>query len=79
MPRAASKTQPTRATDSTPLMNDAELARRLNVPVGWVEDKAKRQQIPCTFIGKHRRYSEAHYQQIVSADERPALNAGRAA
>ncbi|GLY21656.1 helix-turn-helix domain-containing protein [Micromonospora sp. NBRC 101691] len=73
------KTQPLTPVDAGPLMDDADLARRLKVPTSWVLDKAKAGQIPCTFIGRHRRYTEAHYQWIVSAGERPARNGRRAA
>ncbi|WDZ87226.1 hypothetical protein [Micromonospora cathayae] len=73
--------KPQTAPPSTggPLMDDAGLAHRLGVPVGWVEAKAKASEIPCTFIGKHRRYTEEHFQQIVAAGERPARNNRRAA
>jgi hypothetical protein len=74
---AKSQTNP--SVDNSPLMDDAGLAHRLGVPVGWVETKAKSEEIPCTFIGKHRRYTEAHFQEIVAAGERPARNARRAA
>lgn len=52
------------------LMTDEQLAERLQVPVSWVQEKAKAGQIPCTFIGKHRRFTEKHFQQIVAAGER---------
>ncbi|MEU4779226.1 helix-turn-helix domain-containing protein [Micromonospora sp. NPDC023633] len=64
--------QPAALVGTTPLMDDEALARRLNVKVSWVEDAAKAGRIPCTFIGRHRRYTEAHFQQIVAAGERPA-------
>lgn len=67
-----SKPQPLAPVGTAPLMDDAGLARRLNVPESWVADKAKAGQIPCTRIGRHRRYTEAHFQQIVAAGERPA-------
>lgn len=73
------KIQSTPQVDTSPLMDDAALAHRLGVPVGWVEAKAKAAEIPCTFIGKHRRYTERHFQDIVAAGERPARNAPRRA
>jgi len=69
------RTPPGAPLQTGPLMDDADLAMRLNVPKSWVEDQAKAGRIPCTFIGRHRRFTEAHFQQIVVAGERPARNA----
>lgn len=74
MARAAQPTPPNAPVGTGPLMDNKALADRLNVKVSWVEDAAKAGRIPCTFIGRHRRYTEAHYQQIVAAGERPATN-----
>ncbi|MFC6017757.1 helix-turn-helix domain-containing protein [Plantactinospora solaniradicis] len=59
------------------LMTDEQLAKRLQVPVSWVKDKAKAGEIPHTFIGRHRRYTEKHFEQIVAAGNQPVRGARR--
>ena len=68
---------PLTKADLDPLLTDQELADLLKVKLSWVQDAAKEQTIPCTFLpgGKLRRYTPEHYRQIVAQGERPALNA----
>lgn len=75
-PAKATPKPPTKA-DLDPLLTDQELAALLKVQLSWVQDAAKEQKIPCTFLpgGKLRRYTPEHYRQIVAMGERPARNA----
>ncbi|WP_409463261.1 helix-turn-helix domain-containing protein [Amycolatopsis sp. GA6-003] len=40
-------------------------ARRLTVPESWLRREAGERKIPCTFLGKHLRFSEADLHAIV--------------
>jgi excisionase family DNA binding protein len=51
---------PTTALLHTP----ADAARLLAVPESWLRRKAGRRQIPCTFVGKHLRFSAANLAEI---------------
>jgi excisionase family DNA binding protein len=46
------------------LHTPAEAAEILRVPESWLRTKVAARAIPCTFIGKHLRFSEADIQQI---------------
>jgi excisionase family DNA binding protein len=46
------------------LHTPAEAAEILRVPESWLRTKVTARVIPCTFIGKHLRFSEADIQQI---------------
>jgi excisionase family DNA binding protein len=54
---------------TAPLLNKAQLAELLGVPVGWVDQATAAQTIPFTKIGKHIRFSETHVAAIVAAGE----------
>ncbi len=57
-------------------MNDAQLytpaeaAQILKVPESWLRKKAAARVIPCTFVGKHLRFSSADMATIVAAGAR---------
>lgn len=40
-------------------------ARRLTIPESWLRREAGERKIPCTFLGKHLRFSEADLRAIV--------------
>ena len=50
----------------------AEAAGILRVRESWLRRKAAARQIPCTFLGKHLRFSAADLAAIVAANARPA-------
>jgi excisionase family DNA binding protein len=63
-------------TDDGPLLyTPAEAARRLRVRESWLRKKAAAHEVPCTFLGKHLRFSPTDLTAIVAASARPA--AGR--
>ncbi|MHA4950613.1 helix-turn-helix domain-containing protein [Micromonospora sp. SD19] len=49
------------------LYTPAEAAARLCVPESWLRRRAGRRQIPCTFLGKHLRFSAADLAAIIAA------------
>jgi hypothetical protein len=54
----------------------AETAEILKVPESWLKVKATARVIPCTFIGKHLRFSDQDISAIIAAGARPALRSG---
>jgi excisionase family DNA binding protein len=62
------------ATGDGPLLyTPAEAARRLQVRESWLRKKAAAREIPCTFLGRHLRFSPADLATIVAACARPAV------
>jgi excisionase family DNA binding protein len=57
----------------------AEAAEILRVRESWLKTKASARAIPCTFIGKHLRFSDADIEEIMRAGARQpsALQRGR--
>ncbi|MFI6273123.1 helix-turn-helix domain-containing protein [Micromonospora zamorensis] len=53
------------------LYTPAEAAARLCVPESWLRRRAGRRQIPCTFLGKHLRFSPADLTAIIAAAAQP--------
>ncbi|MFJ2081269.1 helix-turn-helix domain-containing protein [Micromonospora chokoriensis] len=53
------------------LYTPAEAAARLRVPESWLRRRAGRRQIPCTFLGKHLRFSSADLAAIIAAAAQP--------
>jgi excisionase family DNA binding protein len=53
-----------------------EAARLLGVKPSWLRRKAAARAIPCTFLGKHLRFSRADLEAIVAAGEQ-APRSGR--
>ena len=65
-PEAAARTP--LAGDAAPLLyTPAEAAALLAVPESWLRRKAGRRLIPCTFLGKHLRFSPANLADITQA------------
>jgi excisionase family DNA binding protein len=51
-----------------PLLYTAQQAADLlQVPVSWLRKKASARAVPCTFIGKHLRFSHADITAIIAA------------
>jgi excisionase family DNA binding protein len=60
------------ADDGPVLYTPAEAAQRLRVRESWLRKKAAARAVPCTFLGKHLRFSPADLAAIVAAAARPA-------
>ncbi|MBF9132191.1 helix-turn-helix domain-containing protein [Plantactinospora sp. S1510] len=59
--------------DSQPLLyTPAEAAQRLQVRESWLRKKAAARQVPCTFLGKHLRFSPADLAAIITNAAQPA-------
>lgn len=61
-----------------------QAAALLNVPASWLRKKAAARAIPCTFLGKHLRFSDADLDQIIAdgakepaTTRRPRQTSGR--
>src|SRR2546426_981499 len=55
-------------SESTPMLYTAEQAAHLlQVRVSWLRKKATARAVPCTFVGKHLRFSPADLAAIVAA------------
>jgi excisionase family DNA binding protein len=61
-----------RTPNPSVLLTPAEAAIRLHVRESWLRKKAAARAIPCTFLGKHLRFSEADLAAIVAAANQPA-------
>jgi excisionase family DNA binding protein len=74
-PHPTNSTTPSTAvpTDGPLLYTPAEAAQRLRVRESWLRKKAAARQVPCTFLGKHLRFSPADLAAIVAASARPAV------
>jgi excisionase family DNA binding protein len=55
------------------LYTPAEAAQQLRVRESWLRKKAAARDVPCTFLGKHLRFSPADLAAIVAASARPAV------
>jgi excisionase family DNA binding protein len=53
------------------LYTPAEAAAQLAVPESWLRRKAGRRLIPCTFVGKHLRFSAANLAEIADTGSQP--------
>lgn len=68
------------AGDPVPtLFTPAQAADLLQVPESWLRRRAARRLVPCTFLGKHLRFSRANLDQILADAARPATTTPRAA
>jgi hypothetical protein len=59
------------STDRLPLRTPAQAAQLLAVPESWLRGKAAARTIPCTFLGKHLRFSPADLAAISVAGAQP--------
>jgi hypothetical protein len=61
------------AGDPVPtLFTPTQAAELLQVPESWLRRRAARRLVPCTFLGKHLRFSHANLHQIITDATRPA-------
>jgi hypothetical protein len=58
--------------DPSVLLTPAEAGIRLRVRESWLRKKAAARAIPCTFLGKHLRFSEADLAAIIGGAALPA-------
>jgi excisionase family DNA binding protein len=61
------------AGDAPLLYTPEEAAQRLRVRESWLRKKAAARDVPCTFLGKHLRFSPTDLAAIVAASARPAV------
>ncbi|WP_420843930.1 helix-turn-helix domain-containing protein [Lentzea albidocapillata] len=54
------------------LFTPAQAAALLQVRESWLRRRVARRAVPCTFLGKHLRFSSEDLQQIASGAARPA-------
>jgi excisionase family DNA binding protein len=59
------------------LHTPAEAAEILRVPESWLRTKVAARAIPCTFIGKHLRFSDDDIAQIMAEGARQPVTRGR--
>ena len=59
---------------TTPVLyTPAEAALLLKVRESWLRRKAAARQVPCTFLGKHLRFSATDLAAIITAAAQPAV------
>ncbi|GAB3979265.1 hypothetical protein GCM10029978_074180 [Actinoallomurus acanthiterrae] len=61
------------------LYTPAEAAELLKVPESWLRKKAAARLIPCTFLGKHLRFSDDDLRRIVESGCKEPVTRGRRA
>lgn len=54
------------------LFTPEEAAELLGIKPSWLRRKAAARAVPCTFIGKHLRFSRADLDAILAAGEQPS-------
>ena len=59
------------------LHTPAEAAEILSIRESWLRGKAAARAIPCTFVGKHLRFSDEDIAQIVAEGARPPVTRRR--
>ncbi|MER7891698.1 DNA-binding protein [Micromonospora sp. NPDC094482] len=64
--------QPSAGQPDPQLYTPAEAGARLRVPESRLRRRAGRRQIPCTFLGKHLRFSAAGLAAIIAASAEAA-------
>jgi excisionase family DNA binding protein len=60
------------------LHTPAEAAELLKVPESWLRKKVAARLIPCTFLGKHLRFSDNDLTEIVQSGAKQAVSQPRA-
>ncbi|WP_372444716.1 helix-turn-helix domain-containing protein [Crossiella equi] len=66
------------STPAQVLFTPAQAAEMLQIRESWLRRQAARRQVPCTFLGKHLRFSRADIDRIVADAARPAATGTRA-
>ena len=64
--------------DGSLLYTPAEAAQLLKVRESWLRRKAGARQVPCTFLGRHLRFSPTDLATIVTAAAQPPVGRHRA-
>ena len=64
-------------SDLLPLRTPAQAAQLLAVPESWLRRKAAARAIPCTFLGKHLRFSPADLAALTTAAAQPPRTRAR--
>ena len=59
------------------LYTPAKAAELLTVSESWLRRQAGQRHIPCTFLGRHLRFSDRDLDAIITAGARPAHSPGR--
>jgi excisionase family DNA binding protein len=59
------------------LHTPAEAAGILSIRESWLRHKAAARAIPCTFVGKHLRFSDEDIAQIMTQGARPPVTRNR--
>lgn len=59
------------------LYTPAEAAMQLRVRESWLRRQAGERRIPCTFLGKHLRFSDTDLQAVIAAGTRPTARRHR--
>lgn len=59
------------------LYTPAQAAELLAVKESWLRRKAGRRTIPCTFLGKHLRFSDENLRTIIESGTQATLRAPR--
>jgi excisionase family DNA binding protein len=62
--------------DDSPLYTPAEAAKILKVRESWLRTKVAARAIPCTFLGKHLRFSDIDIAQIKAKGARKPTHRG---
>jgi excisionase family DNA binding protein len=63
--------------DAVLLLTPGQAAALLQVKESWLRRRAGERRVPCSFVGKHLRFSRADLEAIVAAGARPARSVGR--
>lgn len=58
------------------LLTPAQAAGLLQVRESWLRRRAGERRVPCSFVGKHLRFSLADVEAIAAEGARPAQSAG---
>ncbi|WP_243711056.1 helix-turn-helix domain-containing protein [Actinomadura sp. KC216] len=59
------------------LYTPAEASRVLQVRESWLRKKAAARVIPCTFVGRHLRFSEGDLEEIIRSGSRQPVTGRR--
>jgi excisionase family DNA binding protein len=59
------------------LLTPAQAAGLLQVRESWLRRRAGERRVPCSFVGKHLRFSYADVEAIAAEGARPARPTGR--
>jgi excisionase family DNA binding protein len=59
------------------LHTPAQAAELLTVPESWLRRQAGRRRIPCTYVGRHLRFSDRDLDAIIAAGAQTVTTDGR--